>query len=197
METPKWTLCGAPHNSHARRNFVDVVNSFPDEVAHVLRTLKDVFRVDAEAREASMSPTERLQYHRTHSKPVMDGLEAWLQKQSDDSLVEPNSSLGGAIKYMQSHWSKLTLFLTVPGAPLDNNLCERVLKKAILHRRNSLFYKTENGARIGDICMSLIHTAELVGANPFEHLVAVMRHANAAAAAPDRWMPWNYADALR
>ena len=43
--------------------------------------------------------------------------------------------------------------------------------------------------------MSLIHTAELVGANPFEYLVAVMRNAQAAAAEPDRWMPWNYAPA--
>ena len=172
-----------------------MVNSFPDEVEHVLLSLKELYRVDAEAREASMSPDERLQHHRTHSKPVMDDLEVWLRSQFDDRLVEPNSTLGGAIKYMQNHWAKLTLFLTVPGAPLDNNLCERVLKKAILHRKNSLFYKTENGARVGDVCMSLIHTAELVGANPFEYLVAVMRNAQAAAAEPDRWMPWNYAPA--
>jgi len=28
---------------------------------------------------------------------------------------------------------------------------ERALKLAIRHRRNSLFYKTENGAHVGDI----------------------------------------------
>jgi hypothetical protein len=47
----------------------------------------------------------------------------------DDHLVEPNSALGKAIVYMQSHWETLTRFLSVPGAPLDNNLAERVLKK--------------------------------------------------------------------
>ena len=157
-------------------------------------TLKEVYGHEAEARALSMSPDERLQHHRSHSKPLMDDLEKWLKKQFDDRLVEPNSALGRAIRYMQNHWSKLTQFLTVPGAPLDNNLCERVLKKAILHRKNSLFYKTQNGARVGDTCMSLVHTAELVGANPFEYLVAATRNASAAAAAPERWMPWNYND---
>ena len=57
---------------------------------------------------------------------------------------------------MLRHWLPLTLFLREPGAPVDNNLVERILKKAILHRRNSLFYKTLNGARVGDLFMSLI-----------------------------------------
>jgi len=90
-----------------------------------------------------------------------------MQAQLDDRKVEPNSGLGEAITYMLKHWQKLTLFLRVAGAPLDNNLCERILKKAILHRKNSYFYKTENGARVGDTFMSLIHTAEL---NGDEHL---------------------------
>jgi hypothetical protein len=55
----------------------------------------------------------------------------------------------------------LTQLLRVPGAPLDNNVCERALKKAIRHRNNSLFYRTERGAHVGDMFMSLIHTAEL------------------------------------
>jgi hypothetical protein len=181
---------------HARRKFVDVVGSFPDEVAHVLETLRDVYRYDAEARDAQMSPDERLRHHQEHSKPLMDGLAKWLQAQFDDKLVEPNSTLGGAIRYMQNHWDKLTLFLRVPGAPLDNNLAERVLKRAILHRKNSLFYKTDNGAHVGDVFMSLIHTAELCGTNPFDYLVALQRHSEAVAASPAEWMPWNYEHAL-
>ncbi|PYP84841.1 MAG: hypothetical protein DMF61_18870 [Blastocatellia bacterium AA13] len=49
--------------------------------------------------------------------------------------------------------------LRVPGAPIDNNICERALKKAVLHRKNSLFYRTKNGASVGDL-MNLIYTAE-------------------------------------
>ena len=107
-------------------------------------------------------------------------------------LVEPNSALGKAILYMLKHWEKLTLFLRKPGAPLDNNICERALKKAILHRKNTLFYKTENGAHVGDLFMSLIHTCQLGGVDPFDYLTTLHRHAAEISPAPAKWMPWNY-----
>ena len=97
---------------------------------------------------------------------------------------------------MQKHWAKLTLFLRVPGAPLDNNICERALKKAILHRKNALFYKTLNGAHVGDVFMSLIHTAELNHVEPFGYLVALLRHGDELDKAPADWMPWNYQETL-
>ena len=126
----------------------------------------------------------------------MKQLKKWLREQIVQNQVEPNSSLGEAIGFMRKHWDKLTLFLEVPGAPLDNNLCERALKKAILHRKNAMFYKTVNGARVGDIFMSLIHTAELCEANPFDYLVALQRHHERVTETPSRWMPWNYAEVL-
>jgi len=70
------------------------------------------------------------------------------------------------------------------------------LKKAILHRKNSLFYKTLNGARVGDLFMSLIHTCELNGANPFDYLTELLRHAEELKRSPSKWMPWNYRDTL-
>ena len=105
-------------------------------------------------------------------------------RQLGEKRTEPNSALGGAIGYMLKHWEKLTLFLRQAGAPLDNNLCERALKKAILHRKNALFYKTQNGARVGDLFMSLIYTCQLNQANPFDYLTELQRHAEALAAQP-------------
>src|ERR1039458_1282239 len=90
-----------------------------------------------------------------------------MQAQFDQRIIEPNSTLGAAILYMQKRWSQLTLFLRVPGAPLDNNISERALKKVILHRKNALFYRTLAGAHVGDVFMSLIHTAELNHVAPF------------------------------
>jgi len=178
--------------AHARRRFVDVVDHFPAEVRHVLETLREVYRTDARARERALSPEERLHLHQTTSGPLMTGLETWLHQQLDDHLVEPNSGLGAAIAYMLEHWAPLTLFLRVAGAPLDNNVCERALKKAILHRKNALFYKTPAGARVGDVFISLIHTAELNGIPPFAYLVALQRHHQDVALAPSEWLPWNY-----
>ena len=77
-----------------------------------------------------------------------------------------------------------------------NNICERALKRAILHRKNSMFYKTENGARVGDLYMSLILTAELAEEDPFDYLVTLLRHPRPAAQTPADWMPWNYGETL-
>jgi len=73
---------------------------------------------------------------------------------------------------------------------------ERALKKAILHRKNAYFYKTSNGAHVGDLFMSAIHTCELNGANPFDYLTALQRQAAALKDTPSAWMPWNYRETL-
>lgn len=182
--------------AHARRKFIEVAPSFPAACRHVLETLGEVYKTDALARERGMSPAERLRVHIAQSGPLMDGLKEWLTRQLEERAVEPNSGLGTAIAYMLKHWTKLTLFLREPGAPLDNNLCERALKKAILHRKNALFFKTANGAHVGDIFMSLIHTCQLGGANPFDYLTELQRHAAELAANPQEWMPWNYRQTL-
>ena len=126
----------------------------------------------------------------------MTGLESWLHQQIDENKVEPNSSLGEAIQYTIKHWEALTRFLHVAGAPLDNNLCERALKRAILHRKNALFYKTKHGAFVGDVYMSLIYTCTLSGANPVEYLTELERHAAELAENPRRWLPWSYKESL-
>jgi transposase len=178
--------------AHGRRQFVDVAERFPEECRHVLESLRDVYRNDAIARERNLSPEERLTFHQAESGPIMEKLRAWCTRQLEDRLVEPNSGLGQAISYLLRHWEELTLFLRQPGAPLDNNIAERALKRAILHRKNAMFYKTQNGAHVGDVFMSLIHTCELGGANPFDYLTELQRHAGELRANPPQWMPWNY-----
>jgi transposase len=178
--------------THGRRRFVEVAPNFPSECRYVLEALGEIYHYDELAREQGMTPEERLRFHQAHSGSVMEGLRGWLTAQLEEKKVEPNSGLGQAITYMRKHWEKLTLFLRQAGAPLDNNLCERALKKAILHRKNSLFYKTRKGARVGDLFMSLVHTAELCGTNPFDYLTELQRHAADLQQNPQEWMPWNY-----
>ena len=182
--------------AHGRRKFVEVVGSFPQECRHVLESLRQVYQNDAKTRKKKMSPEQRLDFHQTHSTEIMEALERWMKQQLEQKKVEPNSSLGGAFSYMLKRWDKLTLFLRNPGAPLDNNICERALKKVILHRKNALFYKTENGARVGDIFMTLIYTAELSRINPFDYLTQLLKHADQVRNSPHEWMPWNYRTAL-
>jgi transposase len=155
-----------------------------------------VYHYDALAREQGLSLEERLLFHQEHSGPLMKDLHEWMEAQLAEHKTEPNSGLGKAISYLLNHWPKLTLFLRQGGAPIDNNIVERALKKAILNRKNALFYKTLNGAGVGDLFMSLIHTCELNGANPFHYLTELQRHAEELAANPAEWMPWNYRETL-
>jgi len=182
--------------AHGRRQFVEVADRFPEECRHVLESFAVIYRNDALARQQSLSPGQRLHFHQTESGPTMEKLHVWFGRRFEERLVEPNSALGGAISYLLRHWEKLTLFLRVAGAPLDNNVCERALKKAIRHRRNSLFYKTCHGAHVGDIFMSLIHTCEFCSGNPFDYLTELDRHAHEASVNPQNWMPWNYRQTL-
>lgn len=182
--------------AHGRRQFVDVAEHFPDACRHVLEVLGEVYKNDAEAQKQKLSPKQRLSLHQEQSGPLMDELMAWFTEQFEEKKVEPNSGLGQAISYMQKHWEKLTLFLRQPGAPLDNNVCERALKKAILHRKNSLFYKSERGAIVGDLFMSLIYTCHLCDADPFGYLTALQRNEAAVSSNPQSWLPWNYREKL-
>ena len=182
--------------AHARRKYVEVAARFPEPCRFVLETLAQVYRNDALCKERSLSATQRLIFHQTHSDALMSTLGEWMRDQIHNRKVEPNSGLGEAIAYMNKHWKELTLFLRKAGAPLDNNLCEQSLKRAILHRKNALFYKTDQGAQVGDTFMSLIHTCVLMGVNAFDYLTALQRHAPALAHHPGQWMPWNYRDTL-
>ena len=68
---------------------------------------------------------------------------------------------------------------------------ERVLKKAVLHRKNALYYRTIHGAEVGDLFMSLIETCRLNGVNSFDYLVELQRHAAELLDRPATWLPWN------
>src|SRR6478672_5148480 len=183
--------------AHGRRQFVEVVQNFPEECRHVLEMLGEVYRYDAEARDGTLTAAERLRFHQEHSGPVMEKLHGWLESQFAERQTEPNSGLGKAITYLLRHWKALTTFLREAGAPLDNNLCERALKRAVLHRKNALFYRTLHGAEVGDLFMTLIHTCQLCGANSFDYLTELQRHARELTANPAAWMPWNYRQTLK
>lgn len=179
--------------AHGRRKFSDLEAVFPHECQVVLEVLSQVFDHDEQARKEQLSPQVRLAYHQAQSQPLLEVLQTWLDTQMDEHLVEPNSALGKAIGYMQKHWATLTRFLSVPGAPLDNNLAERALKLFIRQRNNSLFYKNEHSAYIASVLTSLIATCIYAGVNAVEYLVALQEHRGEVFADPAAWLPWAYA----
>jgi transposase len=182
--------------AHGRRQFSDLEDVFPQECQVVLEALKQVFDHDEHARNAQLSAEARLAYHQAYSGPIMDALKQWLDQQRDERLVEPNSSLGKAMAYMQTHWETLTRFVQIAGAPLDNNLVERALKLFIRQRKNSLFYKTAYSAYIASVLTSLIATCLHAGVNALDYLVALQEHRAEVFANPAAWLPWTYQASL-
>jgi transposase len=178
--------------AHGRRKFSELAEVFPTESTVVVDALKVVYEHEEAVREQQLSAQERLAYHQTYSTPIMDALKEWLEQQTKDRLVEPNSSLGKAIAYLLGHWTTLTRFLTEPGAPLDNNTAERALKLCIRQRRNSLFYATEHSAYIASLLTSVIATCLQAGVNALGYLIALQEPRQEVFANPSAWLPWNY-----
>lgn len=178
--------------AHGRRHVVDEVDNFPAECRHVLEQLRIVFHNESRCDELGLTPEQRLELHQKDSGPVMQRLRAWIEAELEQRRVEPNSGLGGAYRYLLDRWDRLTLFLRVAGAPIDNNICERALKMAIRHRNNSMFYRSERGAEVGDLYMSLIFTTDLHAENAFEYLSTLFEHEREVAAAPGAWLPWTF-----
>jgi hypothetical protein len=182
--------------THGRRNFVDICKVFPDECHYVIETLALIYHHDAICKNENLSSEERLKFHQEKSAPVMMELKSWFEAKLAEKKVEPNSSLGIAIRYMLKHWEPLTMFLRVAGAPIDNNVAERAVKLVVLGRKNSLFYKTVVGAFVGDLFMSLIYTSKQMAVDPFSYLTALLRHCKLLSEDPSRWMPWNYKETI-
>jgi len=191
-EAPETAVIRCHCLAHGRRKFSDLAEVFPQECQIVLEILGQVFDHEEAVRDQQLSPAARLAYHQTASRPLMDALKRWLDQQGAERLVEPNSSLGKAIAYLQNHWETLTRFLTIAGAPLDNNLAARALKLFIRQRKNSLFYATEHSAYIASVLTSLIATCLQAGGNAVEYLVALQAHRHQVFADPGAWLPWTY-----
>ncbi len=180
--------------SHGFRKFNDLKEFYPEQCIRVIELIADVYKNDEQTVE--FTKQQRLEYHQEHSAPIMKHLNEYIAHQLDSKQVEPNDSLGNAMRYMLKHWHALSQFLRIAGAPLDNNILERALKIPIRGRRTWLFYKTEYGAMIGGVLTSIIYTCALSGINPLNYLIALQEHKKQIVKEPERWLPWCYEDTL-
>jgi hypothetical protein len=182
--------------AHGRRKIVDEIENYPAECRFILDRLALVYKLDDECKKRNASHQERLLAHQAQSSPLMEEIRSYMAAQLQEKRIEPNSAMGQAFNYFLKRWAKFTLFLRKAGAPLDNNIAERALKRAIGNRNASLFYRSQRGAHVGDVYMTVLYTAELHGKNPFEYLTALQRNSKAVAESPADWMPWNYQQTL-
>jgi len=185
-------LCGCL--SHGVRKFKDLVDWLPSEAQRVLIDLKQVYEYDKQTQ--ALSEAARLAFHQKHSQPILDQLKVYIDTQLKFAGLEPRGSLANAYQYLQNHWFELTQFLRVLGAPLDNNLVERLLKLMIRRRKASYFFKSTRSADIGSMIVSLIATAEQSNVNVIDYLTQLQLNEVDVLNHPERWLPWCYQDNL-
>lgn len=176
--------------AHARANFKKIEGNNTAECRYVIDIISKIYEVEDET--AGMTKEQRLLHHQQHSLPLMESLRTSFTEQLDKHIVEPNSALGCAYNYVLDHFTPLSAFTRVAGAPLDNNICERMLRLVVLHRKNSLFYRNDHGAFVGDLLQSIISTCRLNQIDPYHYLITIIEHAREARAHPEDWLVWNY-----
>jgi transposase len=183
--------------AHARRKFVEVQEFFPEESQYIVNQFAIIYSNDARTKELGLTPKDRLKYHQEYSRPVLDQLKQYLQDKLDNNLIEANNSLGKAMRYTLKHWHALTQFIRLEGAPLDNNILEASLKIPIRIRKNAMFFKTEHGAYVGSILLSIIQTCSAAKVNPVDYLTTLQENKSQIFKEPDNWLPWNYNSQLQ
>lgn len=177
---------------HARRKFVEIMDYWPNEASYVIELIQKIYKNESEVKKKKMNDDERLLYHQKHSFLVMQEYKRYIEELFIKNKIEPNSSFGAAINYSLNHWDNLIRFLSVPGAPIDNNESERNLKIPIRTRKNSLFYYNLHGALIGSMLTSIIATCLAAGVNAIKYLTELQKNRKKVLKDPEAWMPWNY-----
>lgn len=190
-------LVEATCNAHAFLKFHDIKDKHPAEYALAGEVYKAVFDNDDEAKRQHLTPEERMLFHRTRSKPLMEKLKAMCAQKLQSKLVEPSSALWEPLTFIINQWDRLTRFYEEPGVPLDTNLVEQKLIIPVRYLAASFSYRTETGAEVGDRMMSLIATAHTNGVEPVSYLTYCLRHHEDLARQPAAYLPWAYRDRER
>jgi transposase len=190
-------LIEATCNVHAFLKFRAIKDKYPAEYATAGEVYKQVFDNDDEAKARGLTPTERMHYHRKHSKPLMEKLKAMCKEKITSKLVEPSSLLWEPLTFIINQWERLTKFYQEPNIPLDTNLVEQGLIIPVRYLAGSFNYKNQNGADVGDLCMSLVATARANDVEPVAYLTDCLRNHQDLAKRPEYYLPWVYRERIR
>jgi len=179
-------------NAHAYLKFRAVKDQYAEEYALAGEVYKQVFDNDDVAKAKGMSAHERMLHHRTYSLPEMKRLKKMCSDKLQSKLVEPNSPLWEPLTFIINQWDRLTKFCEVPGIPLDSNVVEQMLIIPVRYLAGSFNYRSQNGAEVGDLHMTLVATANANGVEPVAYLTECLANHEDLAQRPEHYLPWVY-----
>ena len=156
--------------AHARRKFVDAEKAAPEIARAAVSLIRQLYLVEEEAGE--LDAAARLSLRRARSVPALaalrDRLLAWRQQ------LLPKHPMAEAVGYALNQWEELTVFARDGAVPVDNNACEREMKRVVLNRKNSLFVGNERGGRTAAVLSSLTSTCRRHGVDPQRYFTQLL-----------------------
>lgn len=162
-------------NAHARRKFKEIEKAeepelCPRELRFFVVLYKRIYNLEKKAKE---HPPDKILWYRSRMAPLY---RAMREKALEVLGGYPSKSkMGKALVYFLGAYEELTLFLTNPNLPIDNNAQERMLRNPVVGRKTWYGTHSERGAETAAILFTLVESCKLVGVNPreyFKHLVA-------------------------
>lgn len=165
--------------AHCRRYLNDALQALPKDKrgpeqlpAQFLQLIAQLYKVEADARNAGFDTATLKTQRSERSVPVLDDLERLLLSHLHGVL--PGSLLGKALHYMASQWVKLKRFVEDGAYPIDNNPCENAIRPFVVGRRNWLFADTVAGANASANLYSLLQTCAANGIDGYRYLKALL-----------------------
>ncbi|MEJ2687254.1 MAG: IS66 family transposase [Gammaproteobacteria bacterium] len=160
--------------AHVRRKFEHALQAHPEEAGIVLQRIQAIYRVEEEIRqlEPAPNPEQIAAIRRRNALPAIEKLKEYLTECRQRVL--PQSPLGQAIDYAFGQWPWLTTYIENGLVEIDNNSCERAMRKPAVGRKNWLFGGSEQGGYYAATLYSLIETCARAGINPHAYLTDVL-----------------------
>jgi hypothetical protein len=157
--------------AHARRKFIEAEAQEPALTESAVTAIRLIYEKEAAAPKDDKQ--KYLDFRHKEIKPLVDSFLDWLEREHHRIEGLPGNKYSKAINYTFKRRASLSVFLTNPEVPLDNNHTERAIRPIVLGRKNYLFCWSEIGAEKVAIIQSIILTCQLHGIDPWEYLTDV------------------------
>jgi len=157
--------------AHVRRKFFEAKEDSP-LCAGVLAHIQQLYRIEAELREAEATPAVRLAARQEQSLPVLAKIGEALRHPQAAFL--PQSLTGKAIAYTLELWERLVVYARHGHLEIDNNLVENAIRPTAVGKKNWLFFGSVEAGQSSAILFSLLESCRMLGINPQEYLLDVL-----------------------
>ncbi len=158
--------------AHARRYFVDAVNTDKTRAEYALEQMQQLYAIERRCREKEMSFDERKEVRWKEAVPILDHLGGWMREQQPNVL--PQSPIGKAFSYSLKRWEKLCRYTQDGRLQIDNNSIENSLRPVSLGRKNFLFCGSAEAAQRTAMVYSLLGSCKMQGIDPYAWLRNVL-----------------------